>query len=100
MTNNTAAAIAAEIIATTETRIELRAASGWCLFAVPSDEGPELTDVLAYRRYSDDYPYYAAPSASAQSAARDQLEGRVPEETLDAFERFYLENEIAWAQVQ
>lgn len=32
--------------------------------------------------------------------ARDQLEGRVPEETLDAFERFYLENEIAWAQVQ
>ena len=78
----------------------IRAASGWCLFAVPSDEGPELTDVLAYRRYSDDYPYYAAPSAADWADARDQLEGRVPEETLDAFERFYLENEIAWAQVQ
>jgi hypothetical protein len=32
--------------------------------------------------------------------ARDQLEGRVPEETLDDFERFYLENKISWAQVQ
>lgn len=78
----------------------IRAASGWCLFAVPSDEGPELTDVLAYRRYSDDYPCCAAPSAADWADARDQLEGRVPEETLDAFERFYLENEIAWAQVQ
>lgn len=79
----------------------IRAASGWCLFAVPSDEDPEeLTDVLAYRRYSDDYPCYAAPSAADWADARDQLEGRVPEETLDAFERFYLENKIAWAQVQ
>lgn len=66
----------------------IRAASGWCLFAVPSDEGP------------DDYPCYAAPSAADWADARDQLEGRVPEETLDDFERFYLENKISWAQVQ
>ena len=62
-TNNTAAAIAAEIIATTETRCEAHGAADW-------------------------------------ADARDQFEGCVPEETLDAFERFYLENDIAWAQVQ
>lgn len=78
----------------------IRAASGWCLFAVPSDEDPELTDVLAYRRYSDDYPCYAAPSAADWADARDHLDGYMPEETLDAFERFYLENKISWAQVQ
>lgn len=78
----------------------IRAASGWCLFAYPSEENSELTDVYAYRRYSDDYPRCEAHGAADWADARDQLEGRVPEETLDAFERFYLENEIAWAQVQ
>lgn len=78
----------------------IRAASGWCLFAYPSEENSELTDVYAYRRYSDDYPRCEAHGAADWADARDQLEGRVPEETLDAFERFYLENKIAWAQVQ
>lgn len=78
----------------------IRAASGWCLFAVPSEENSELTDVYAYRRYSDDYPRCEAHGAADWADARDQLEGRAPEETLDAFERFYLENKIAWAQVQ
>lgn len=41
-----------------------------------------------------------AAIAADWADARDQLEGRVPEETLDDFERFYLENKIAWAQVQ
>ena len=80
--------------------LHIRAASGWCLFAYPSEENSELTDVYAYRRYSDDYPRCEAHGAADWADARDQLEGRVPEETLDAFERFYLENEIAWAQVQ
>lgn len=78
----------------------IRAASGWCLFAYPSEENSELTDVYAYRRYSDDYPRCEAHGAADWADARDQLEGRVPEETLDDFERFYLENKIAWAQVQ
>lgn len=78
----------------------IRAASGWCLFAYPSEENSELTDVLAYRRYSDDYPHCEAHSAADWADARDQLDGYMPEETLDAFERFYLENDIAWAQVQ
>lgn len=78
----------------------IRAASGWCLFAYPSEEDPELTDVLAYRRYSEDFPRGEASGAADWDEARDQLEGHVPEETLDAFERFYRENEIAWAQVQ
>lgn len=78
----------------------IRAASGWCLFAYPSEENSELTDVYAYRRYSDDYPRCEAHGAADWADARDQLEGRAPEETLDAFERFYLENKIAWAQVQ
>ena len=78
----------------------IRAASGWCLFAYPSEENSELTDVYAYRRYSDDYPRCEAHGAADWADARDQLEGRVPEETLDDFERFYLENKTAWAQVQ
>lgn len=78
----------------------IRAASGWCLFAYPSDDEPELTDVRAYRRYSDDYPRCEAHGAADWADARDQLDGYMPEETLDAFERFYLENDIAWAQVQ
>lgn len=78
----------------------IRAASGWCLFAYPSEENSELTDVYAYRRYSDDYPRCEAHGAADWADARDQLDGYMSEETLDAFERFYLENEIAWAQVQ
>lgn len=78
----------------------IRAASGWCLFVYPSDDAPELTDVWAYRRYSDDYPRCEAHGAADWADARDQLDGYMPEETLDAFERFYLENKTAWAQVQ
>lgn len=78
----------------------IRAASGWCLFAYPSEENSELTDLYAYRRYSDDYPRCEAHGAADWADARDQLDGYMPEETLDAFERFYLENKIAWAQVQ
>lgn len=78
----------------------IRAASGWRLFAYPSEENSELTDVYAYLRYSDDYPRCEAHGAADWADARDQLEGRVPEETLDDFERFYLENKTAWAQVQ
>lgn len=52
----------------------IRAASGWCLFAVPSDEGPELTDVLAFRRYSDDYPRCEAHGAAVMPMRADSAE--------------------------
>lgn len=78
-------------------------ASGYQVFIAPSDDwecSPDSADVYVFEHYSDDMPAATATDCEDWAAAEDQLHGYTPDEVLGAIERYYRENEIAWANVQ
>lgn len=78
-------------------------ASGYQVFIAPSNDwecSSDSADVYVFDHDSDDVPAAVASDCEDWAAAEDQLHGYVPDSVLGAIERYYRENEIAWANVQ
>ena len=78
----------------------IRTASGWCFFAVPSDEGEDLTDVVVFEHYHDESPAAIASDCADWGQAETELRGYVPDEALQAVRRWHYENKTNWADVR
>lgn len=78
-------------------------ASGYQVFIAPSNDwecSSDSADVYVFDHDSDEVPAAVASDCEDWAAAEDQLHGYVPDAVLGAIERYYRENEIAWANVQ
>lgn len=78
----------------------IRTASGWCFFAVPSDEGEDLTDVVVFEHYHDESPAAIASDCADWDQVEAELGGYVPAEALQAVRRWHYENKTDWADVR